>query len=101
MAEPLATAAPLAGHAAHECGRARVRPWPGVSALILLVCLATTRARGEPVQPPETAAGILAALPARGLAAAIAEASSIEVPAVDPSESVSIRAAQEIGRAHV
>ena len=48
----------------------------------------------QSVAPPETAAGVLASLPARGLAAAIAEASSIEVPAVDPSEQVKIRAAQ-------
>ncbi|MDA1039986.1 MAG: hypothetical protein O3A37_06840 [Planctomycetota bacterium] len=39
-------------------------------------------------------AGALAALPARGLAAAIAEAGRIEVPSTDPSESLSIRATQ-------
>ena len=47
------------------------------------------------VLPGETAtAGALASLPARGLAAAIAEAGRIEVPSVDPRETVSIRAAQ-------
>ena len=51
-------------------------------------------------EPPATvigdtaSAGALAALPARGLAAAIAEAGRIEVPSVDPSESLSIRAGQ-------
>jgi hypothetical protein len=39
-------------------------------------------------------AGALAALPARGLAAALAEAGRIEVPSADPSESLSIRATQ-------
>ncbi len=39
-------------------------------------------------------AGALAALPARGLAAAIAEAGRIEVPSTDPSEPLSIRATQ-------
>jgi len=40
------------------------------------------------------AAGVLAAVPARGLAAAVAEAGRIEVPSVDPQESLSIRATQ-------
>jgi hypothetical protein len=40
------------------------------------------------------AAGALASLPARGLAAAIAEAGRIEVPAVDPTEAITISAAQ-------
>jgi hypothetical protein len=51
----------------------------------------------EPVQSAvgDTAsAGVLAAVPARGLAAAIAEAGRIEVPAVDPGEKLSIRATQ-------
>ena len=39
-------------------------------------------------------AGALAALPARGLAAAITEAGRIEVPSADPSEALSIRATQ-------
>ena len=51
-------------------------------------------AAAQPVAAPESAAGTLAALPARGLAAAIAEAGSIEVPSVDPSESILLRAAQ-------
>jgi len=51
-------------------------------------------------EPPTTvigdtaSAGALASLPARGLAAAIAEAGRIEVPSVDPSESLTIRAGQ-------
>jgi hypothetical protein len=43
---------------------------------------------------PHAAAGALAALPARGLAAAIAEAGRIEVPAVDPGELLAITATQ-------
>ena len=39
-------------------------------------------------------AGVLAAVPARGLAAAVAEAGRIEVPSVDPGERLSIRATQ-------
>jgi hypothetical protein len=39
-------------------------------------------------------AGALAALPARGLAAAIAEAGRIEVPSVDPSEPLTVKATQ-------
>jgi len=38
--------------------------------------------------------GALAALPARGLAAAIAEAGRIEVPSVDPSEPLTVKATQ-------
>jgi hypothetical protein len=38
--------------------------------------------------------GALAALPARGLAAAIAEAGRIEVPSVDPSEPLKVKATQ-------
>ena len=63
--------------------------------LVLLVTLCQVRPAGAQVTAqPEAAAGALSALPARGLAAAIAEASSIEVPAVDPSEVIAIRAAQ-------
>jgi hypothetical protein len=71
--------------------------------VLLLIALQTLPALAQPVSQPEAAAGALSALPARGLAAAIAEASSIEVPAVDPSEAIAIRAAQasrwtEVGR---
>ena len=63
--------------------------------LVLLVTACQLRPAGAQVTAqPEAAAGALSALPARGLAAAIAEASSIEVPAVDPSEAIAIRAAQ-------
>ena len=43
---------------------------------------------------PESSAGTLATLPARGLAAAISEAGRIEVPAVDPGEPLMVRATQ-------
>jgi hypothetical protein len=63
--------------------------------LVLLVTACQARPAGAQVTAqPEAAAGALSTLPARGLAAAIAEASSIEVPAVDPSEVIAIRAAQ-------
>ncbi|NDC63083.1 MAG: hypothetical protein EBZ59_03660 [Planctomycetia bacterium] len=50
------------------------------------------RAADPPGAP--AGSGVLAALPARGLAAAIAEAGRIEVPSVDPRERISIRAGQ-------
>ena len=43
---------------------------------------------------PEASAGALAALPARGLAAAIAEAGRIEVPSMNPAEPLAIKATQ-------
>ncbi|MFM7412632.1 MAG: hypothetical protein ACKO6E_05435, partial [Planctomycetota bacterium] len=43
---------------------------------------------------PEASAGALAGVPARGLAAAIAEAGRIEVPSADPSEPVTVAATQ-------
>ena len=46
--------------------------------------------------PPETSAGELADLPARGLSAAIAEAGRVEVPAVDPAEPIAIKATQAV-----
>jgi lipopolysaccharide export system protein LptA len=46
-----------------------------------------------PLEPGATA-GQLATLPARGLAAAVAEAGRIEVPAVDPGEPLAIEATQ-------
>ncbi|MFM8734334.1 MAG: hypothetical protein ACKOC8_03975 [Pirellulales bacterium] len=48
----------------------------------------------ETIVTPEASAGALAALPARGLASAIAEAGRIEVPAADPSEPLVVRATQ-------
>jgi hypothetical protein len=60
-------------------------PWPGAAI------------GADPVQSTIGAgasAGVLAAVPARGLAAAIAEAGRIEVPTVDPGEKLSVRATQ-------
>ncbi|MFM8436052.1 MAG: hypothetical protein ACKOBP_12080 [Planctomycetia bacterium] len=48
----------------------------------------------QPAVGDTASAGVLAAVPARGLAAAIAEAGRIEVPSVDPGEKLSIRATQ-------
>ena len=65
-----------------------------LGALVIALCAA---ARGQPPAPPPAAgapAGALAALPARGLAAAIQEAGRIEVPVVDPAETMTIRAGQ-------
>ncbi len=63
-----------------------------------LLALATAAAAQQPAAPPpvhdSATAGALAALPARGLAAAIAEAGRIEVPGADPREPVTIRATQ-------
>jgi hypothetical protein len=55
---------------------------------------AASRAAEDPPPPPSSPAGVLASLPARGLAAAIAEAGQIEVPAVDPAERLTIQAGQ-------
>ncbi|MFM7137007.1 MAG: hypothetical protein ACKO1M_08050, partial [Planctomycetota bacterium] len=66
-------------------------------AACLLVAAWTVAAAATPpgdVLPPEASAGALATLPARGLAAAIAEAGRVEVPSVDPSERVTIEATQ-------
>ncbi|MFM7244836.1 MAG: hypothetical protein ACKO40_11800, partial [Planctomycetaceae bacterium] len=51
-------------------------------------------AAADEVITPEASAGALAALPARGLAAAIADAGRIEVPSTDPSEPLSVSATQ-------
>jgi hypothetical protein len=48
----------------------------------------------QPTVGDTASAGVLAAVPARGLSAAIAEAGRIEVPSVDPGEKLSIRATQ-------
>ena len=55
--------------------------------------VAQSPAAAQPLRETATA-GVLAALPARGLAAAIAEAGSIEVPSADPRENVTINATQ-------
>jgi hypothetical protein len=72
---------------------------PCAPATILIACLllatpAPLRAEEETLAVPRETAGALAALPARGLAAAIAEAGRIEVPSVDPSEPVTVKATQ-------
>jgi hypothetical protein len=61
-----------------------------------MVAATFSPARAEPPAPVGDAApaGALASLPARGLAAAIAEAGRIEVPSVDPGEPVTIAATQ-------
>jgi hypothetical protein len=66
-----------------------------VVAAVLAAAAATAwpQASEEPLDPVASA-GRLAALPARGLAAAIAEAGRIEVPPVEPTERLSIRATQ-------
>jgi hypothetical protein len=70
------------------------------AALMFVVGIAAAfggRAAVAQPKPPigdQASAGALAALPARGLAAAIAEAGRIEVPAVDPTEALAVRAAQ-------
>ena len=78
------------------------RPTPGAIARLIfavaLVCAGSVAGRGdEPTRPAlgdAASAGVLAAVPARGLAAAIAEAGRIEVPSVDPAERLSIRSTQ-------
>jgi len=66
------------------------------AACTFAVLVAGIIAAAEPPQPATgtAAAGVLAALPARGLAAAVAEAGRIEVPSVDPREALAIRATQ-------
>jgi hypothetical protein len=64
--------------------------------MVLVVVWTATVGAAPPgdVLPPDASAGALARLPARGLAATIAEAGRIEVPAVDPSERLVIEATQ-------
>ena len=79
--------------------RRRAAEWL-VVVIAVLVSGACAAVRAAPVDEvprvaPESApAGALAALPARGLAAAIAEAGRIEVPAGDPADPLAIRATQ-------
>ncbi|MFM7107540.1 MAG: hypothetical protein ACKOZU_02885, partial [Planctomycetaceae bacterium] len=75
--------------------RAAVPP-PLRAALVIAWCVGAA-ARAEPLPDPAVpgaSAGALAGVPARGLAAAIAEAGRIEVPAVDPRQPLVVRATQ-------
>jgi lipopolysaccharide export system protein LptA len=74
--------------------RAAVPP-PLRAALVIAWCLraAVAAPAPDPVVPGASA-GLLASLPARGLAAAIAEAGRIEVPAADPRQTLVVRATQ-------
>ncbi|MEI6241509.1 MAG: hypothetical protein WCR51_14065, partial [Planctomycetia bacterium] len=67
-----------------------------VGVAMALVCGVDGRAADSvpPTVGDTASAGVLAAVPARGLAAAVAEAGRIEVPSVDPGERLSIRATQ-------
>ena len=75
------------------------RAAPPIECVILLViasCIGGV-ARAAPLPDPVVpgaSAGALAGVPARGLAAAIAEAGKIEVPAVDPRQPLAVRATQ-------
>ena len=65
--------------------------------VMTLIAMRQTAAQTPVAVPPlkDTAtAGALASLPARGLAAAIAEAGRIEVPSADPRENVTVNATQ-------
>ena len=69
---------------------------PGSAAIVWLLvflstCWSTARAQ---LPAPHNSSGVLASLPARGLAAAIAEAGQIEVPAANPQELLNITATQ-------
>ena len=70
--------------------------WRRIAVMLVLAGLATAGHGAPPsgVLPPEASAGALARLPARGLAAAIAESGRIEVPSVDPSERITLEATQ-------
>jgi lipopolysaccharide export system protein LptA len=76
--------------------RARSMAIAACTAICLLVARAGTGVAQGPAAPlvPRADAGRLADLPARGLAATIAAAGRIEVPAVDPRERLTIRATQ-------
>ncbi len=78
----------------------RLRAGPGwrFALAVLAAVLATwsdrSPAAADEVITPDASAGALATLPARGLAAAIAEAGRIEVPSTDPAEPLSVQATQ-------
>jgi lipopolysaccharide export system protein LptA len=67
-----------------------------VASSAALIFAGTNGRAADSLLPPEASAGALADLPARGLAAAIAEAGRVEVPAVDPAELISIEATQAV-----
>ena len=72
-------------------------PWPTVVVVLSTFFAFAPRsafAQAAATMADTASAGALAALPARGLAAAIAEAGRIEVPSVDPREPIGIRSAQ-------
>ncbi|MFM9026324.1 MAG: hypothetical protein ACKON7_13475 [Planctomycetaceae bacterium] len=74
--------------------RAAVPP-PLRALLVIAWCLRAAAAAPAPDPVvPGASAGLLASLPARGLAAAIAEAGRIEVPAADPRQTLVVRATQ-------
>ena len=79
----------------------RLRAGPGcrsaLAVLMTLVAMVVARHGADAVaadamMTPEASAGALASLPAKGLAAAIAEAGRIEVPSADPSEPLAVKA---------
>jgi len=78
--------------------RLRARRACGACGFALLLALAgvggPVTAAADEVITPEASAGALASLPARGLAAAIADAGRIEVPSADPSEPLAVSATQ-------
>jgi hypothetical protein len=67
-----------------------------VIALVIAWCIGGAARSAPPPDPvvPGASAGALAGVPARGLAATIAEAGKIEVPAVDPRQPLALRATQ-------
>ncbi len=73
---------------------ARARVVAGVVAALVGSVVAAAADPPQPALGNSASAGVLAAVPARGLAAAVAEAGRIEVPSVDPQEALSIRATQ-------
>jgi hypothetical protein len=73
------------------------RPWIILAVVGLMASGAAAQSPPAPTSQlmvPGASAGRLALLPARGLAATIAEAGRIEVPAVDPAERLGIKATQ-------
>jgi hypothetical protein len=85
VALALDVAGPVAGVQAADVNATAVDDTP-----VIIGDLPTTDTKSAP------AAGRLAGLPARGLAAAIAEAGRIEVPAADPREGLVVRATQAV-----
>jgi hypothetical protein len=74
---------------------ARLRGLLVMLAAVVAACETSRPAAAQPaLMAPEASAGSLATLPARGLAAAIADAGRIEVPATDPAERLVVEATQ-------